>query len=103
MIEYWANSEVARVQAKATADWDPQASVAGPAIVLYDLPLKSRYHHCPGTTDKHPLRAGPAPLPPSLPDGLCKLDLGVPGGGAQGYLVKTQRQASYLLVSHSLK
>lgn len=56
LTEYWANSEVARVQTKATADWDPQAGVAGQAIVWYDLPLKSWYHYCPGTTDKHPLR-----------------------------------------------
>ena len=56
LTECWANLEVARVQTKATADWDPQAGVAGPAIVLHDLPLKPWYHHCPGTTDKHLLR-----------------------------------------------
>ena len=44
LTECWAISEVARVQTKATADWDPQAGVAGPAIVLHDLPLKPWYH-----------------------------------------------------------
>ena len=65
LTECWAISEVARVQTKATADWDPQAGVAGQAIVLHDLPLKPWYHHYPGTTDKHPLRDRACPPAPA--------------------------------------